>query len=103
MALWSKRHLYTEENVKAFAPSSGGVYRLFYKNAGDTVVFYIGLSDNLKNSLLGHLALGRDNGDIKRYLQCYNCFFRFIKSSGSDRERIQQREIIRYSPPCNNQ
>ena len=33
MADWSKRYVYTEANVRAYAPTSGGVYRLIHKES----------------------------------------------------------------------
>ena len=56
MANWSNRYSYTEANVKNHAPTSGGVYRLIYKDKDRHPVFYVGQSNNLQRRLLEHLS-----------------------------------------------
>ena len=45
MADWSKRYPYNESNVRKFAPTTGGVYRLIYKKGEKYIVFYVGQSE----------------------------------------------------------
>ena len=102
MADWSNSYSYTEANVKKYAPTSGGVYRLIYKSGDDFYVFYVGRSSDLKGRLLDHLNPSEPNACIKRYLRDYDCFFRFIEvSSESERVRIEKEQIDEYEPTCN--
>ena len=102
MAEWSSRHSYTEANVRKYAPTSGGVYRLIYKSKEKHPVFYVGKSDNLERRLLEHLSPSEPDACIKRHLRDYDCFFRFIEaSSASERDRIEKEQIKEYSPSCN--
>jgi len=85
MAEWSSRYPYTDNNVSIYLPASEGVYRLIYKKGEKYYVFYVGQSDDL------------------RYLQNFNCLFKFIEISLQfERDRIEEEEIEKYKPPCNN-
>ncbi len=102
MAEWSSRHSYTEANVRKYAPTSGGVYRLIYKSKEKHPVFYVGQSDNLERRLLEHLSPSEPDACIKRHLRDYDCFFRFIEvSSSSERDKVEQEQIDKYNPDCN--
>ena len=102
MADWSDRYHYTEENVRAYAPTSGGVYRLIYKSGDEYIVFYVGRSENLEARLLQHLQSSEPNECIRRHLRDYTCYFRFLKvSTESERLRIEQEQIKEYNPSCN--
>ena len=104
MSEWSGRYEYTETNVKRYVPTSGGVYRLIYKKDNDNyIVFYVGQSQNLERRLLEHLASSEQDSCIKRYLENYTCYFRWIEiSSQSDRDEIEQEQISKYKPACND-
>jgi excinuclease UvrABC nuclease subunit len=103
MAEWSNRYLYNEDNVKKHATTSGGVYRLIYKNGDEYYVFYVGQSDDLERRLLEHLSNNESNECIKKHLRGYTCYFRFIEvSSSSERDRIEKEEIEKYKPSCNS-
>lgn len=102
MANWSNLYPYTEENIKKYAPPTGGVYRLSYKKNGSYYVFYIGQSNNLERRLLEHLGPSETDSCIKRHLRDYDCFFRFIEISSLDeRNRVERNQIDEYDPPCN--
>ena len=102
MTSFSGRYSYTKANVQAYAPLSGGVYRLIYKKNGDYYVFYVGQSDNLQRRLLEHLSDSDKDVCIRRHLRDYDCFFRFIEISSLDeRVRKEQEEIKNYNPTCN--
>ncbi len=102
MAEWSSRHLYTEANVRKYAPTGGGVYRLINKSGDKHYVFYVGKGENLERRLLQHLGSSEPDDCIKKHLRDYDCFFRFIEiSSSSERDRVEQEQIIKYKPDCN--
>ena len=102
MAEWSSRHPYTEANVRKYAPTSGGVYRLINKSGDKYYVFYVGQSDNLERRLLEHLSRSEPDACIKRHLRDYDCSFRFIKiSSSTERDRVEREQIQEYNPDCN--
>lgn len=61
---WSGKLLYTEENVKKYAPVVAGVYLL-----EDSGVFYVGQSDSLERRLLEHLGSSEQNSCIKRHIR----------------------------------
>lgn len=104
MADWSSRYEYTEANVKAYAPTSGGVYRLIYHSGGKFIIFYVGQTDNLERRLLEHLSPSESNACIRRHLRDYTCYFRFLDvSTEADRLRIEQEQIKEYNPDCNSQ
>jgi len=102
MADWSERYSYTEANVKRYAPTSGGVYRLVAKSDEKYPVFYVGQSEDLQDRLLNHLSASEPNSCIKRHLGNYSCFFRFLRvGSAADRDRIEKQQIQKFSPTCN--
>jgi len=104
MSEWSGRLDYTEANVRKYAPTAGGVYRLVYKKDANTfTVFYVGQSDNLERRLLEHLADSESDACIKRHLNNYSCYFRYLGvSTQSERDKAEQQQISEYSPSCNN-
>lgn len=100
---WSDRYTYTEYNVRTHVPVSGGVYRLIYQNNSNYYVFYVGQSNNLERRLLEHLSNSEQDACIKRHLENYTCYFRFLEvSSSNDRLKIEKQQITKYNPPCNN-
>ena len=102
MAEWSQRYAYTEENVRRYTPTSGGVYRLINKKGEDFYVFYVGQSNNLERRLLEHLSPNESDECIKRHLRQYSCYFRYVEvASQSERDRIEQEQIQEYNPTCN--
>lgn len=103
MADWSERYPYAEDDVRAHAPNSGGVYRLINQDGEKYYVFYVGQSDDLERRLLEHLSSGEPNACIRRYLRDHSCFFRSMEvASQSERDRIEQEQIDEYSPACND-
>ena len=103
MADWSSRYSYTEDNVRRYAPTSGGVYRLINKSGEKHYVFYVGQSDNLERRLLEHLSASEPDACIRRHLRDCSCFFRFIEvASQSERDRIEKARIEEYKPSCND-
>ncbi len=104
MGDWSSRYEYTETNVKKYAPTSGGVYRLIYKeNDNSYIVFYVGQSDSLERRLLEHLASSETNECIKKHLKDYYCYFRYLEvATQADRDKIEGQQISEYTPSCNN-
>jgi len=102
MAEWSNMYSYTEANVKKYAPTSGGVYRLINKSGEKYYVFYVGQSNDLERRLLEHLSSSEPDSCIKRHLRDYDCYFRFIEvSSASERDRVEKEQINKYEPDCN--
>jgi len=103
MSEWSSRYSYTDNNVNLYVTANEGVYRLIYKEGGKYYVFYVGQSDDLQRRLNEHLSYTEPNECIKRYLQNFNCFFRFIEITlQTERDRVEEEEIEKYKPPCNN-
>jgi len=103
MAEWSSKYPYTDNNVSIYLPASEGVYRLIYKKGEKYYVFYVGQSDDLQRRLNEHPSYSESNECIKRYLQNFNCLFKFIEISLQfERDRIEEEEIEKYKPPCNN-
>jgi len=74
MVDWSDRYAYTEANVRAYAPASGGVYRLIHKESEKYIVFYVDQSEDLRGRLLEHLSSSEPNSCIHRHLRDYSCF-----------------------------
>lgn len=106
MGDWSGRFEYTETNVKKYAPVSAGVYRLVYKKDNDSyIVFYIGKGDDsLERRLLEHLATSEQNSCIKRHINNYSCYFRFLEvTTQAERDKIEEQQIGEYTPSCNTQ
>lgn len=102
MGTWSERYSYTKENIQKYAPTSGGVYRLINKDGDNFYVFYVGQSENLEKRLLEHLSANEPNSCIKKHLQGYSCFFRFIGiSSSEERDKVEKEQIQEYNPSCN--
>jgi len=63
----------------------------------------VGQSDNLPRRLGEHLSDIETNKCIKRYLQNFNCYFRFIEITLQDeRDRFEEEEIKKYKPLCNS-
>ena len=103
MSGWSSMYPYTDNNVNLYAPASEGVYELIYKKSEKYYVFYVGQSDDLQRRLNEHLSYSEPNECIKRYLQNFNCFFRFIEITlQPERDRVEEEEIEKYRSPCNN-
>ena len=103
MSDWSRLHEYNEENVRQWAPTSGGVYRLSCEE-GDREyrVFYVGQSDDLHGRLTEHLNPSEPDECIKKYLGKYACYFRFIEiATEAERDRVEGEQIRKYRPECN--
>ncbi len=101
MAEWSLRHAYTEEEVKRYAPVSGGVYRLYESREMNTP-FYVGKSDNLERRLLEHLSPSEPDECIKRYLRRDTCCFDYAKVDLEfEMDRVEEEQIARFNPECN--
>ena len=100
---WSRLYEYNEENVRQWAPTSGGVYRLSC-DEGDPEyrVFYVGQSDDLNRRLTEHLNPSEPDECIKKHLRKYTCYFRFIEiASERERDRVEDEQIRKYNPECN--
>ncbi len=103
MSEWLSRYSYTDNNVNLYVPVSEGVYRLIYKKSEEYYVFYVGQSDDLQRRLNEHLSYTEPNECIKRYLKNFNYFFRFIEITlQPERDVVEEEEIEKYKPPCNN-
>lgn len=103
MATWSSRYRYGETEVKKYAPKTGGVYRLLFRRGEKYYVLYVGQSNDLRRRLLQHLSADEPDVCIKRHLRDYSCYFRFLQlSSKSDRDRVEQEQIDKYDPVCND-
>jgi len=95
---WSPCYPYTRMNVQTYAPINKGIYRLLIKNR----IFYIGQGKNLQRRLLEHLKTREGNRCLKRYLQNYSCFFRFVElNSVEDILQTERDQILKYKPFCN--
>lgn len=95
---WSPCYPYTTSNVRTFAPSTTGLYRLLIRNR----IFYIGQSKDLRKRLLEHLHRREGNRCIKRHLLTYSCFFRFaVLEPCSALLQAERDHIRKYNPPCN--
>ncbi len=103
MAEWSDLFEYTEEKVKKLTPTSAGVYRLCYKKDEKYYVYYIGQSDNLERRLLEHLSSAEENDCIKRYKKDSICYMRWVTiSTQTERDKIEEEQISKYTPICNS-
>ena len=103
MSEWSSRYSYTDSNVNLYVPTNEGVYRLIYKKDEKYYIFYVGQSDDLQRRLNEHLSYLEPNECIKRHLQNFNCFFGLIEITlQSERDRVEEEEIEKHKPPCNN-
>lgn len=105
MTEWSKRYLYDESNVARFPPVTGGVYRLSFQGASyeEYIVFYVGKSENLGRRLGEHLSFSEVDDCIREHLCDCTCYFRFIKiNSETQRDRVEQSQIRKYKPTCND-
>jgi len=97
----SKRYSYTEKDVNAHVPETGGVYALIYEDA-QFIVFYVGQSGNLRKRLLEHLSPRVSSFCIKMYLEKYSCYFKFIEiSSQAERDTVEKKAIRKWEPHCN--
>ena len=104
MSVWSKLYKYNEENVRQWAPMSGGVYRLSC-DEGDSEyrVFYVGQSDDLNGRLREHLTPSEPDECIKKHLGKYTCYFGFIEiASEVERDEVEKKQIGEYNPECND-
>ena len=103
MSEWSKLYEYNEENVRRWAPTSGGVYLLSCdKGYPKYRVFYVGQSDDLYRRLTEHLNPSEPDECIKKHLRKYTCYFRFIGiASEWERDRVEGEQIRNYNPECN--
>ena len=98
----SKKYLYNEETVRENMPAKAGVYRLIYEYNKKYYVFYAGQSEDLKERLLEHLRPAEPDECIKKYLQKYICFIRFVEIDlQNERDKREKKEIEDYSPSCN--
>lgn len=102
MAEWSNRYLYTKDNVKKYAPTKGGVYRLINEKDSKFYVFYVGQSNDLERRLLEHISDSEENKCIKKHLKDYTCHFRFAEVSSSERDKLEKEQIDEYKPDCND-
>ena len=103
MSEWSSMYPYTDDNVNLYVFAIEGVYRLIYEKGEKYYVFYVGQSDDLQRRLNEHLSYSEYNECIKRYLENFNCFFRFIEITlQPERDKVEEEEIEKYKPPCNN-
>ena len=103
MSNWSNLYEYKEDNVKEYAPTAGGVYRLSYEKEKKKYIFYVGQSNNLQRRLLEHLSDSEPDDCIKGYLGKYTCYFRFIEvKDEEERSKLEQEQIEEYNPDCNN-
>lgn len=108
---WGPRFEYNDDNVDNYVPDLGGVYRLIYrrdKSGDDYFIFYVGETDNLYEALQNHLDLlkrelpppqnpcNAPDHCIKKYLQDYQCYFKFIIIRSKE-ERIRIKEELDYS------
>jgi len=104
MSVWSRDYKYNEENVRQWAPTSGGVYRLSCDEAGPEYrVFYVGQSDDLNRRLREHLNPSQPDECIKKHLRNYTCYFRSIEiASERERDSVEEEQIREHNPECND-
>lgn len=111
MLNWGPIFEYNEDMLNANVPDAPGVYRLVYKTGDEYFVFYHGQTDNLYKALLNHLNLLKTELPppvnpnyapkhcIKKCLQNYPCYFRFIEvRSKRQRRRIQAEDEFAFIP-----
>lgn len=102
MSEWTGRYRYTQENVNAYASLKPGVYRLIYHSGDKYYVFYVGQSDNLQQRLTEHLNSSEPDTCIKKNIQNYACYFRYLEvGTKAERDKIEAEQIKKYSPSCN--
>ena len=102
MSEWTVRYSYTQENVNSYAPLKAGVYRLVYHSGDKYYVFYVGQSDNLRQRLTVHLNDSEPNACLKKHIQDYSCYFRYLEvGTKAEMDKIEAEQIKEYSPSCN--
>ncbi len=93
---------YAADNVKTYAPNSGGVYILTYREQDKHIAFYVGKATDLEKQLLGHLSPTESDPCVKAYLNKHGGYFSFIEiDSEEERNKIEQEQIFRLDPRCN--
>lgn len=99
---WTERYEYNERSVGANVPLTGGVYRLIYHSGDKYYVFYVEKSENLKQRLLSHLSSSETNVCVRKRLEDYPCYFRYLKvNTQTEQDRIERQQIDEYNPSCN--
>jgi len=102
MGEWTRRYEYIDSNVE-LVPQKGGVYRLIYNSGDRYYVFYVGQTENLQRRLNEHLSPSEPDACIKKHLDNYNCYFRYITvNTQQERDRVELQQINEYNPTCNN-
>jgi excinuclease UvrABC nuclease subunit len=102
---WSLFHDYNASNVKAYAPTSGGVYEIYakLKNGGRTLI-YVGQASNLEERLLQHLQDSEPNDCLRNNVSKFACEFRYLRvSSAAERDSLETKLIQTGNPDCNVQ
>jgi excinuclease UvrABC nuclease subunit len=95
---WSPIYSYTSAQVRLWAPTKSGLYKLIVKGK----IIYIGQSRNLQRRLLSHFEVREKNRRLKKYLEADLCFFQFAElPSSEDLLQIERDEILKFKPPCN--
>ncbi len=103
MNKWTQRFEYIESYVESYAPELAGVYRLIYNLGDKYYVFYVGQSNNLRRRLREHLDVSESDSCIKKHLQGYRCFFRYVEiDSQEERNKVEAQSIEEYNPTCNS-
>ena len=102
-SLTDNKYEYTADNVKTYAPNSGGVYVLSHLKQEQPVVFYVGQADDLEKKLMRHLSPVEPDPCVRTYIENYASFFSFIEiDSPAERVEVEQEQIQRLAPRCND-
>lgn len=102
---WSSFHEnYTEDVVRRYVSTGGGVYLLWVKlKTGKWRCFYTGRASNLESRLLAHLSSKEPDTCIKTNIAKYICGFEYAKlKTQSDRKGIEKFLYDQYKPECND-
>ena len=102
---WKGYYGYTGKDVKQYAPSKAGVYKISFKQKdGKFVVRYVGQANDIERRLNEHLDLENEQNEcLAERLRKYNASFSFAEISGqSDCDGAEKALYDHYQPVCND-
>ena len=102
---WTSLVTLNDVNVESIPDNTKGAYRLSYTpdEGKHFYVFFIGKSENIKQSLLSYLRLDNVNNCISNHIKTYSeCRFRYAAIEDSNVRYAAERQLYKfYQPSCN--
>ena len=101
---WSNLAFLTQDIIDKIDSNTPGAYRLSYKDVDEKFyVFFVGQSDDIKQSLSTHLSGDEENICVKNFVATKKCAFKYSKIEDSDIRQATLREAYKlYQPTCNS-